>query len=153
MHVDKWDYRFIRVAREVSTWSKDPGSKIGVVAVRDKRILATGYNGLPSRMDDDGRLNDREWKLRNTVHGEMNCLINAAKNGVRLDGASLYVYGLPVCDRCAPHVAQAGIARVFECFETTKPEWEASSKHSRLLFTEVGIEYMRIGTQAGTGPE
>lgn len=144
MLVDKWDYRFMRIAAEVSTWSKDPRSKIGVVAVRDRRILATGYNGLPARMSDDDRLLDREWKLRNTVHGEMNCLINAAKNGVSLDGASLYVYGLPVCERCAPHVAQAGIERVFECVENPRPEWEASSVHSQALFSEVGLWYDRI---------
>ena len=42
-----WDKRFLAVAKEISTWSKDPSKKIGAIIVKDKRILATGYNGFP----------------------------------------------------------------------------------------------------------
>ena len=52
MQENKWDQRFIRVAREVSSWSKDPSKQIGAVIVKDKRILATGYNGFPKGIDD-----------------------------------------------------------------------------------------------------
>ena len=45
--IDKWDDRFLDIAREISTWSKDPSRKIGAIAVRDRKILATGYNGFP----------------------------------------------------------------------------------------------------------
>ena len=49
---DKWDQRFLDLAREVSTWSKDPSRQIGCIAVRDRKILATGYNGFPKGIDD-----------------------------------------------------------------------------------------------------
>ena len=50
---DKWDKRFMRVAREISAWSKDPSKQIGAVAVNDdRRILATGYNGFPKGIED-----------------------------------------------------------------------------------------------------
>ena len=62
--MDKWDYRFIKLAKEISFWSKDPSTKVGAIAVTNRRIIATGYNGFPKDIDDsDKRLNDREIKL------------------------------------------------------------------------------------------
>ena len=49
----KWDKRFLRIAQEVSSWSKDPSKQIGAVATLDNRIVATGYNGFPSSIDDN----------------------------------------------------------------------------------------------------
>jgi len=44
---DKWDLRFKNLALEVSEWSKDPSTKVGCIAVKDRRVIATGYNGFP----------------------------------------------------------------------------------------------------------
>ena len=83
--MDKWDGRFLDIAREISTWSKDPSRKIGAIAVRDRKILATGYNGFPKGIEDTPtRLNIREVKYQYVVHAEMNCIYNAAENGVSL---------------------------------------------------------------------
>ena len=77
--MDKWDGRFLDIAREISTWSKDPSRKIGAIAVRDRKILATGYNGFPKGIEDTPcRLNIREIKYQYVVHAEMNCIYNAA---------------------------------------------------------------------------
>src|SRR6056300_1094742 len=75
----KWDQRFMDMAMMISTWSKDPSSKIGAVIVNDeRRILATGYNGFPRGIADyEERLNNREEKLDRIIHGEMNALMNA----------------------------------------------------------------------------
>ena len=82
----KWPIRFMNMAKMVSTWSKDPSSKIGAVAVNDERnILATGYNGFPKGIaDTEERLNNKDEKYPRIVHAEMNALMNALYNGVSL---------------------------------------------------------------------
>ena len=58
---DVWDSRFLRIAQEVSTWSKDPSTKVGAVIVDNRnRVVSMGYNGFPQRVADDERLDDRE---------------------------------------------------------------------------------------------
>jgi len=124
---DKWDERFMRLAREISTWSKDPSSKIGAVIVNsERRILATGYNGFPRGIDDSAaRLNDREQKYPRMVHGEMNALMNALYSGVSVKDATIYVWGLPICAECTKSVIQAGIKRVVIPDPTNAPEkWQ-----------------------------
>jgi len=69
--MNKWDYRFIKLAKEIASWSKDPSTKVGAIAVNDKRIIATGYNGFPKGIEDsNNRLSDRETKLAFMVHAE-----------------------------------------------------------------------------------
>lgn len=110
----KWDTRFMKLAREISTWSKDPSSKIGAVIVNDdRRILATGYNGFPKGIEDtEERLNDREQKYPRIVHAEMNALMAALHSGVSVKDATIYVYGLPVCPECTKSIISAGIKRI-----------------------------------------
>lgn len=139
----KWDTRFMRLAREVSTWSKDPSSKIGAVIVNDRRrILATGYNGFPEGIDDnEERLNNREEKYPRIIHAEMNALLNALKNGVSVEGATLYVYGLPVCPDCTKSIIQAGIRRIVmspDPYVVITPWTEKWDKLSKVMFSEVG---------------
>ena len=67
----------MREARNASTMSKDPSSKVGAVLVKDRRIVGTGFNGFPRGLHDDRRLWDREQKLPRIVHAEMNAIINA----------------------------------------------------------------------------
>ena len=51
--MDKWDERYLRLAKEVASWSKDPSTKVGAVAVLDGSVLAQGYNGFPKYIQDD----------------------------------------------------------------------------------------------------
>lgn len=139
----KWHLNFLDLARHISTWSKDPSTKIGAVAVGSRRqILATGYNGFPRNIvDSEDRLKDRPTKYIYTVHGEMNCIYNATLNGVSLDGADIYVYGLPVCSECAKGIIQVGIKRVFMCYpETISDKWKESGTLTKSMFDESGIE-------------
>ena len=142
--MNKWDERFSRIAREVSTWSKDPRTKIGAVAVRDKLILSTGVNGLPSGMDDSNEiLDNRELKNQFIVHAEANCIYNAAQNGVSLKGSTMYVYGLPVCSECAKALIQSGVSRIVMTVDKPIPvKWSDSFKKSETMFTQVGISYI-----------
>lgn len=139
----KWDRRFMEMAQTISTWSKDPSSKIGAVVVNDeKRILATGYNGFPRGIEDsEERLNNRDEKYPRIIHAEMNALMNALYNGVSVKGCTLYVYGLPICPDCTKCVIQAGIKRVvIPTFKTEKGEWEKIwLERSLPMFKESGV--------------
>lgn len=139
----KWDRRFMEMAQTISTWSKDPSSKIGAVVVNaERRILATGYNGFPRGIEDsDERLNNRDEKYPRIIHAEMNALMNALYNGVTVKDATLYVYGLPVCPACTKCVIQAGIKRVvIPTFKTDKGEWEKVWLEQSLpMFKESGV--------------
>lgn len=108
-----WDEYFMNIAREVATRSTCDRKFVGAVVVRDRSILATGYNGsirsLP-HCDDEGHLMEDNHCVR-TVHAEANAIVQAAKNGMRIDGASIYVTASP-CWGCFRLIANAGIVRI-----------------------------------------
>lgn len=137
-----WDTKYLRLAKEVSTWSKDPSTRVGAVAIGSKgQVLAQGYNGFPRGIhDSESRLTDREEKYKFVVHAEMNCIFNATYNGVSLDGATIYVTGLPVCSECAKGLIQVGIKKVVMPRIDDMPEkWRESWKLSQAMFDEAGI--------------
>ena len=74
---DKWDKRFLELAKHISLWSKDPSTKVGCVVVgEDREIRSTGFNGFPRGIeDDDGRLSDRSQKYPLICHAEENAII------------------------------------------------------------------------------
>lgn len=139
----KWDLRYIKMAQQVSSWSKDPSTQVGAVAVSDKgQVLCTGYNGFPRGIEDaDYRYNNRELKYELIVHAEMNAIYNATYNGVSLDGATMYVSGLPCCNKCALGLIQTGIKRVVMQGNPDDPRWADSWKMSMDLFNETNIEW------------
>ena len=108
-----WDEYFMAIAREVATRSTCSRKHVGAAIVRDKMILATGYNGsirgLP-HCDDEGHLMEDGHCVR-TVHAEANAIVQAARHGVRIEGASIYVTASP-CWGCFRLIANAGIARI-----------------------------------------
>jgi len=140
---DKWDLRFLKIAKEVSMWSLDPSTKIGSVIVKDRRILSTGYNGFPRNIEDTlERLSDRESKYKYMVHGELNAILNASYHGISLCGATAYVYGLPPCVECSKAIIQSGISVVVSQYAHPLPErWNNSYLLSKEIFEESNIEY------------
>jgi len=139
----KWDKRFINLAREISTWSKDPSTQVGAVIVNDeRRILATGYNGFPRGItDNDWRYQDREQKYKFVVHAEMNAIYNATYNGISLNNSTLYVWGLPVCSECAKGVIQVGIKRIVMPKLDFPERWVESFRKTRELFSEALVDW------------
>jgi dCMP deaminase len=141
-NVTVWQQRYLDLAKQVSTWSKDPSRKIGAVAVGSKgQILSQGFNGFPRGiLDSADRYNDRPTKYKLVVHAEMNVIYNATFNGVSLDGASLYVYGLPVCSECAKGIIQVGIKKVFIYTDDAVPAiWTEAFELTSDMFKEAGI--------------
>mgnify|MGYP003304155349 CR=1 FL=1 len=143
---EKWDRRFLRLAQEISSWSKDPSKQIGAVAVNsDRRILATGYNGFPKGIEDTPeRYANRTIKYDLVVHAEMNCIYNATFNGISLKDSTLYVWGLPVCHDCAKGLIQVGIKRVVTPEIETPERWLESLALTEQMFEEAGIVWNKI---------
>lgn len=141
---DKWDKRFMEMTKLISTWSKDPSTKIGAIIVNDdRRILATGYNGFPRGIQDtEERLNNRKEKYPRIIHAEMNALMNALYNGVSIKDSTLYVYGLPVCSECTKSVIQAGIKRVvIPNYASVPLTWQQQwDDISEPMFKESGVQ-------------
>lgn len=108
-----WDQYFMNIATEVATRSTCSRKHVGSVIVRDKTILSTGYNGsvrgLPHCDDDDHMMEDGH--CVRTIHAEANAIIQAAKNGTRIDQGSIYVTASP-CWSCFKSIANAGLVRV-----------------------------------------
>ena len=139
---NKWHRRYLSLAREISTWSKDPSRQIGAVAVSEKgRVLATGYNGFPRAIRDFPYLyEERELKYKRVVHAEMNCIYNATYNGVCLDGSSMYIWGLPMCSECAKGALQVGIQSVYWATDVEIPDkWLDSLRDTTDLFKEADL--------------
>ncbi len=108
-----WDEYFMNIAREVATRATCDRKHVGAVIVRDRSILATGYNGsiagLP-HCDEEGHLMEDGHCVR-TIHAETNAVIQAARNGVRIDGAAIYVTASP-CFGCFKVIANGGLRRI-----------------------------------------
>jgi dCMP deaminase len=140
--MDKWDKRYMNLAKEAASWSKDPSSKIGAVAIGNKgQVLSTGYNGFPRNIRDlEERLADRNTKYKYVVHAEMNLIYNAVYNGVTLDGSTLYVYGLPCCSNCALGILQVGVKRVVMAGDVDNDRWKESTDFAMSLFEEAGVK-------------
>jgi dCMP deaminase len=137
------------IAKRIAAWSKDPSRKIGAVAVGSKgQILSQGYNGFPRGiLDSSERYNNRERKYQLVVHAEMNVIFNATFNGVSLDGASLYVYGLPVCSECAKGIIQVGVKRIVILTDDIVPDiWTNSFKITSEMLSEAGVEWQWVQT-------
>lgn len=108
-----WDDYFMAIAREVASRSTCARKHVGAVIVREKMILATGYNGSIrglAHCDDDGHLMEDGHCVR-TVHAEANAIVQAARNGVRLDDGQIYVTASP-CFGCFKLIANSGISKI-----------------------------------------
>lgn len=144
--LDKWDCRFMGIAREVGSWSHDPGTKVGCVLVLEKRILSVGFNGFPQNLSDSLELyKDREYKLAVTVHAEANAILNAAKNGAKTQFCTAYVT-FPPCSQCAAALIQAGVAKVVCPDPANAPErWKVSFKLANEMLFQAGLTVLYFG--------
>ena len=142
--MDKWDKRFMEMAKLVSTWAScyQPERKIGCVIVKNKRVVTTGYNGAPAGVKTCvergecmrkklGVQSGTRAELCYAIHAEQNAIIQAAKLGISIDGATLYCTHQP-CVICAKMIVNAGIVRVVS--EQGYPD-----EFSRVMLAEGGV--------------
>ncbi len=108
-----WDEYFMNIARVVASRSTCDRKFVGAVIVRDKTILSTGYNGsirgMPHCTEVGHMMEDNHCVA--TIHAESNAILQAAKNGVAIDGASIYVTASP-CWNCFKQIANSGLRRI-----------------------------------------
>ncbi len=146
--MDKWDERFMDMAFKVSTWSScfKEDRQVGAVITKDKRILTTGYNGAGSGIKSCkekgeclrvklGIASGTRHELCYAVHAEQNAIIQAAKLGVSVEGATLYCTHQP-CVICAKMIINSGIKRVV--YKHGYPD-----DFSLEMFKEAGVEVLR----------
>ena len=118
-----WDQYFMTITRQVAERSTCLRAKVGAVIVRDRSILATGYNGAPAGMPHcldvgcllyesrtpDGEVEQNCWR---TIHAEINAIAQAARNGATIRDADIYVTHTP-CIHCLKVLINTGIRRVY----------------------------------------
>ena len=109
-----WENYFMNIAKEAATRSTCDRKHVGAVIVRDRTILSTGYNGSIRGMphcDDVGHLMENGHCVA-TIHAETNAILQAAKNGVMVDSAEIFITASP-CWPCFKMLANAGIKKIF----------------------------------------
>jgi dCMP deaminase len=141
--MNKWDERFLELAKHIASWSKDPRTKVGAVIVRpDKTIMSLGYNGLPRGVPDDPELlSSRDYKLARTVHAEMNAILNCA---TRPEGCTIYVWPIPPCSHCAAAIIQAGITTVVSPPITEDSQWHESCRITGEMFEQSNVKHTTV---------
>jgi dCMP deaminase len=143
--MDKWDKRFMDLTEHVGTWSScfQENRHVGAVIVKNKRVIATGYNGAPqgirSCVDKGECLRKKLGVASGTmqeicyaVHAEQNAIIQAARVGCSVEGCTLYCTHQP-CVICAKIIINSGIVRVV--YKEGYPD-----KFSLQLFEEAGVK-------------
>jgi len=141
----KWDIRFLKLAHEISQWSKDPSTKVGAIAVGPNReIRSQGYNGFPRGVtDSEERYNDRQLKYRLTVHAEANMCLHAARTGTILEGCMAYVT-FPPCSSCAGSLIQAGISEIVTPVVSIPDRWIEELTIADMILKEANIPIRKI---------
>ncbi|MDP2090865.1 MAG: deaminase [Candidatus Gracilibacteria bacterium] len=112
------DINFMNIAYEIATGSKCVSKHTGAVIVKENRILSTGYNGTPAGYINccdywkgEYTKDHHDWSYKYEIHAEMNALIWAARNGIKIEGATLYSTYQP-CFDCTRAIIAAGIKRI-----------------------------------------
>lgn len=146
-HKDRetWDQYFMKLAISVAQRSTCERATVGSVLVRDKRIIATGYNGSvlgEPHCDDAGHLMDNGHCIR-TVHSELNAILQCAANGVRTKGAALFVTHFP-CLNCTKALIQAGIVAISYCYDYHNDAYALELMHSHhMQLTKIPITSLK----------
>lgn len=145
----KWDERFLKMAEEVAAWSScfQENRQVGAVIAKNKRILTTGYNGASAGIlscKDRGECLRRKLNIPSgtrhemcyATHAEQNAIIQAAKMGVSIDGATLYCTHQP-CVICSKMIINSGIVRII--YRNGYPD-----DFSMELLREAGVEIEQL---------
>jgi len=146
-----WDEYFMEITRLVARRSTCLRRHVGALLVKDRNILATGYNGAPSGVAhcmEVGCLRERmsvqsgeRHELCRGLHAEQNAIIQAAKHGTNINGATLYCTTMP-CVICSKMLINAGILRIV--YEEGYPD-----PLSEEMIEEAGMETVRFGLGYG----
>jgi dCMP deaminase len=142
----KWDRRFMALAEHISSWSRDPSTKVGAVIARENKFICSGYNGFAAGIDDDEeRYANRDFKLKLVIHAEINAILFADRD---LTGYSIYTWPFCPCSRCASHIIQVGIKRCVAPY-SDNPRWLDDFVLTTKLFREANITFDILDAPVG----
>lgn len=138
MRQTKWDLRFLDLAKHISSWSKDPSTKVGAVICDGIKIISIGFNGLPQNISiiEEDILNNRTEKYKYIIHAEMNAILTAASN---VRNCTLYTYPFLPCTNCASMMAQSGVKRIVAP-KCVNPMWEERIQQSKNFLSHTNID-------------
>jgi dCMP deaminase len=143
MQITKWDMRFLSLVDNISTWSKDPSTKVGAVLVDAyNRIVSCGYNGFPrSVRDEAAALDNRPMRLKRTIHAEANCLLFAPGRTDAAFSATLYV-SRPACAQCTALALQLTVTRIVASYDADfMTRWADDVREAHRLCEEAHVMY------------
>ena len=136
----KWQARFLALTKEIASWSKDSGTKVGSVIVRpDRTICSVGFNGFPRGIEDNpSAIANRDTKLLRTIHAELNAILSAKEP---LNGYSIFVWPFQPCSQCAAAIIQSGIKDVYCPFtdHLSNDRWSESFKSALQMLDEANV--------------
>ena len=141
----RWDEYFMGLALLSAQRSKDPNTQVGACIVNDDhKIVATGYNGMPTGVKDEEMPWERDGDFLDTkyayvCHAELNAILNSV---AKLDGCTLYVTLFP-CNECAKAIIQCGIKKVV--YDDDKYDGTPAIRASKRMFDAAGVEYVHYG--------
>ncbi len=103
--------KYINIAKQIATFSKDPSTKVGAIIVsnNDNRIISTGYNGFIKDCNESLMTFEKPLKYHLTIHAEMNCLLFAKRD---LCDTTLYITHSP-CENCLKNILQCSIKTIY----------------------------------------
>lgn len=144
-----WDQYFLTITRQVAERSTCKRAKVGAVIVRDKNILATGYNGAPAGLahctevgcliyESKTPSGEIEENCYRTIHAEINAIAQAAKNGVSIRDAAIYVTHTP-CIHCMKVLINTGIKHIFY-----ERDYKANTVRELLASTDVVMKKVEV---------
>ena len=144
-----WEQYFLTITRQVAERSTCKRAKVGAVIVRDKNILATGYNGAPAGLahctevgcliyESKTPSGEIEENCYRTIHAEINAIAQAAKNGVSIRDAAIYVTHTP-CIHCMKVLLNTGIKQIFY-----ERDYKANTVRDLLASTDVVIKRVEV---------
>jgi dCMP deaminase len=148
-----WIEYFFKIVDVIKLKSKDTSTKVGCIIVGpNNEIISTGFNGLPRGvMETEHRTEQRPTKYFYTEHAERNAIYLAARRGVPIDGASMYIQWFPCAD-CARAIIQSGIKSVYidkNYYDPKSPtaadkRWKDSFDASLAMLNEANIKIIII---------
>ncbi len=142
--MNKWDKRFLRLAKHVAGWSKDPSTKVGAVIARGNRQISMGYNGFPMFVNDSAdRYTNRDLKYQMIIHAEVNAILFAKTD---LTASTIYTWPFPPCCRCAAQIIQSGITTIVALKPTPElfERWGNELTTAYDMYLDAGIDLKLI---------
>jgi len=146
----QWNKRWLLLAHQVATWSKDQTKVGAVIFDHNRNPRGFGYNGIPRGLDDQKYLDiEQPYKSWTFEHAERNVIYSCARNGISCDGCTLAVTHWPCCD-CSRAIIQSGISHVLvdqACMDPSLPffqKWQPQIQLSQQLLMQAQVNWLLV---------